>query len=675
MASIRPVDIILNNRGSVIAGGQPSTPLAPSRGKNVPLGPSGYVLGSNGTDLIWFPYSLVPGTVTSVDGLGVNGITVGNGPITTSGTLSIGLTHPTISPSGGNITGVIDMDAGTYSLTAPEAIGTVSSITLSSSTDLLITNPTITTVGTITADLKPSGVVAGTYSIPQITVDTKGRLTAVSAGAVNLSTQVSGNISVSNMNGGTNASSLTYWRGDGTWVNPLGSALPQALGTTASSGSSSLASRQDHIHPLPSASQVGAVAATGGSITGDLTITGNLTVTGTTTTTTSENLDVEDVNISMGNVPIPTDATATGGGVILRGTTDKTMLWANDSYNNWTFSENINVVSGRSYKINNVEVINSTTIGSSVTASSLTSVGTINSGVWNGSVIQPTFGGTGVNNGTKTITLGGNFATSGAYATTITVTGSTNVTFPTTGTLATRAGTETLTNKTLTSPSINSATINNSTIGATTPNTGAFTTLAASSLNVSGVVTASSYTGNFAVGSGSAAVPALYFSAEPSTGIFRPTAKTFGISVFGTQRFSISDTAINIGGAITGDTSTGPILVNKSLGYSVPISNNTTNVSVTFTQSNYVFTNSGASGAIVYTLPVATAGAQYGFYIKAGQQVTITAASGGYIKYGTISTSSGGSFSSSTIGNYLKILAISTSEWIVDFIVGEWDYS
>jgi hypothetical protein len=63
-------------------------------------------------------------------------------------------------------------------------------------------------------------------------------------------------------------------------------------------------------------------------------------------------------------------------------------------------------------------------------------------------------GGTGVDNGTKTITLGGNLTTSGAFATTLTSTAATSVTLPTTGTLATLAGTETLTNKTLTSPTL-----------------------------------------------------------------------------------------------------------------------------------------------------------------------------------------------------------------------------
>jgi hypothetical protein len=53
---------------------------------------------------------------------------------------------------------------------------------------------------------------------------------------------------------------------------------------------------------------------------------------------------------------------------------------------------------------------------------------------------------------------------SGNFAYTRTLTGTTNVTFPTTGTLATLAGSETFTNKTLTSPSITTGTLTNPTV-------------------------------------------------------------------------------------------------------------------------------------------------------------------------------------------------------------------
>lgn len=58
-------------------------------------------------------------------------------------------------------------------------------------------------------------------------------------------------------------------------------------------------------------------------------------------------------------------------------------------------------------------------------------------------------GGTGVANSGKTITLGGNLTTSGAFDATLTLTAATNITLPTTGTLATLDGVETLRNKTL----------------------------------------------------------------------------------------------------------------------------------------------------------------------------------------------------------------------------------
>jgi len=73
-----------------------------------------------------------------------------------------------------------------------------------------------------------------------------------------------------------------------------------------------------------------------------------------------------------------TNLTADGGGITLKGTTDKTIIWDNTN-SNWTSSEHWNIASGKSFKINNVSVLSATTLGSGVTSSSLTSVGTLTS--------------------------------------------------------------------------------------------------------------------------------------------------------------------------------------------------------------------------------------------------------------------------------------------------------
>lgn len=113
------------------------------------------------------------------------------------------------------------------------------------------------------------------------------------------------------------------------------------------------------------------------------------------------------------------------------------------SVNNILYASGANTVTGLSTANNGVLITGaggipsiSSTLPSAV-QSNITSLGTITSGVWNGTVISGQYGGTGVNNGASTITLGGSLTTLGAFASTFTMTGATNVTFPTSGTLAT----------------------------------------------------------------------------------------------------------------------------------------------------------------------------------------------------------------------------------------------
>jgi hypothetical protein len=58
--------------------------------------------------------------------------------------------------------------------------------------------------------------------------------------------------------------------------------------------------------------------------TGNVTVGGDLTVNGTTTTVNSTTVTVDDKNIELGSVATPTDTTADGGGITLKGATNKT---------------------------------------------------------------------------------------------------------------------------------------------------------------------------------------------------------------------------------------------------------------------------------------------------------------------------------------------------------------
>jgi hypothetical protein len=72
---------------------------------------------------------------------------------------------------------------------------------------------------------------------------------------------------------------------------------------------------------------IGAATGTATINNANVVITGNLTVNGTTTTVNSTTLTVDDKNIELGSVGTPTDVTAEGGGITLKGAADKTILW------------------------------------------------------------------------------------------------------------------------------------------------------------------------------------------------------------------------------------------------------------------------------------------------------------------------------------------------------------
>lgn len=130
------------------------------------------------------------------------------------------------------------------------------------------------------------------------------------------------------------------------------------------------------------------------ALPGNLTVTGDLTVSGTTSIINTTTLEVEDKNIELGKVSSPTDTTADGGGITLKGATDKTINWVNAT-DAWTFSEHVDLASGKEYRIDGNKVLDAISLGPNVVSSSLTSVGTITTGTWEGAPIGTAYGGLG----------------------------------------------------------------------------------------------------------------------------------------------------------------------------------------------------------------------------------------------------------------------------------------
>ena len=98
--------------------------------------------------------------------------------------------------------------------------------------------------------------------------------------------------------------------------------------------------------------------------------------------------------------------------------------------------------------------------------------------------------------------------------------------------------------------------------------------------------------------------------------------------------------------------------------------------SLTASQTGTYFTNAGATGMIVCSLPVAPspfAPLTFGFIDVSGDGVEILAPAGVTIQNGSDVSSSGGNFTSTSAGNLLSILCISATLWIVTSITGIWD--
>lgn len=141
-----------------------------------------------------------------------------------------------------------------------------------------------------------------------------------------------------------------------------------------------------------------------------LTLTANASIGGTHSGTSS--------GTNTGDQTITLTGDATGSGTGSFATTLATVNTNTGSFGSSTAIPNFTVngkglltAAGSSAVIAPAGTLSGTTLAATVVTSSLTSVGTLATGVWQGTIVGPTYGGTGINNGSFTHTLAGSLST------------------------------------------------------------------------------------------------------------------------------------------------------------------------------------------------------------------------------------------------------------------------
>lgn len=258
-----------------------------------------------------------------------------------------------------------------------------------------------TTLGVDAAGTDNSTPVTLAGSLDYLTISGQ----QITRGPIDLATDVSGNLPVTNLNGGTSASASTFWRGDGTWSTPAGGG-DVSDGDTLTTG---LTFPNTGLHILDTNATHDLIVSPGSNLTADRTLTittgdadRTLTINGSTTLGGGSH---SGTNTGDQTITLTGDVTGSGTGSFAATiasdavTNAKLANMAANTIkgNNTGGSADPSDLSVTDVKtmlsLNNVENTALSTWGGSA---NIVTVGAITSGSWAGTAIAATRGGTGL---------------------------------------------------------------------------------------------------------------------------------------------------------------------------------------------------------------------------------------------------------------------------------------